>query len=73
MTKPNDYVVKPTPAGRIDDALLALGVGEAYEFSASHKNSLTSRVSLLNRDHAPARWSTRVERLQFKFYVIRVA
>lgn len=72
MTK--DYVLIPTPAGkRIDEALLSLDVGQAYEFSASHKSSLTSRVSTLNRTHAPARWRTQVERLQFKFYVIRVA
>ena len=72
MTK--DYVLIPTPAGkRIDEALLSLDVGQGYEFSASHKGSLTSRVSALNKTHAPARWRTRVERLRFKCYVIRVA
>lgn len=72
MTK--DYVLIPTPQGkRIDEALLSLDVGQGYEFSASHKGSLTSRVSALNKTHAPARWRTRVERLRFKCYVIRVA
>lgn len=69
----NDYVLKPTPAGRIDDALLALGVGEAYEFSAAHKNSLSSRVATLNRAHAPHRWRTHADRPHFKCYVIREA
>ena len=70
----NDYVLIPTPLGKtIDEALLMLEVGQAYEFSAGHKNSLTSRVASLNRTCTPRRWRTHTERLQFKFYVIRVA
>lgn len=69
----NDYVLISTPKGTIDSALLALDVGQAYEFCAARKNSLSSRVASLNRQYFPNRWRTQLDRPHFKVYVIREA
>lgn len=67
----NDYVLVDPPKGlAINDAILALAKGQAYAFPASHKPSLTSRVSSMNKAHRLRHWRTYTDRLRFQILVI---
>lgn len=67
----NDYEIITPPKGlAIDDAILSLRKGQAYTFPASHKASLTSRISAMNRAHPLRRWRTRTDRPRFIIYVM---
>lgn len=67
----NDFEIITPPKGlAIEDAILSLDKGQAFAFPASHKSSLTSRISALNRAHRPRHWRTRTDRPRFLIYII---